>query len=95
MFVQEFNDYFYTRFHQDQKRQEYFWLKQFGKIIIEYETKLRELVEFVLELSNFEKYLCSKFKEGLTLKIRENMFISSSQNYKKNRTTRLESRKVD
>ena len=30
---------------------------------MEYETKLRELAEFVLELTNFEEYLCSKFEK--------------------------------
>ena len=43
---------------------------------------MRELVEFVHELANFEKYLCVKFEEGLTLEIRENMSISGSQSYK-------------
>ena len=35
MFVQEFNEQFYTRFHQDQKRLEFFRLRQFGKIVID------------------------------------------------------------
>ena len=69
MFVQEFNDQFYTRFYRDWKRQEFFRLKQFGKTVTEYETELKELDEFVLELANFEEYLCSKFKEGLILNI--------------------------
>ena len=43
---------------------------------MEYETELRELNEFVLELANFEKYLCSKFEEGLTLEIKEKMPIT-------------------
>ena len=58
IYVQEFNEQFYTRFHRDQKRQKFFRLKQFGKTIIEYETKLRESIEFFLELTNSEKYLC-------------------------------------
>ena len=33
----------------------------------EYEIELRELLEFILELANFEEYLCSKFEEGLPL----------------------------
>ena len=48
-------------------------MRQFGKTIIEYEIELRELVEFVPELFNFEKYLCFKFEEGLTLEIWENI----------------------
>ena len=83
LFVQEFNEQFYTQFHKDQKRQEFFRLKQFGRSIIEYETELRELAEFVLELANFKEYLCSKFEEGLTLEIRKKMSISGSQSYKK------------
>ena len=82
MFVREFNEQFYTRFHRDQKRQEFFRLKQFGKTITKYETELRELAEFVPELASFEEYLCSKFEEGLTLEIREKMSISDGQNYK-------------
>ena len=65
----EFNEQFYTRFHRDKKRQEFFRLRQFGKIFTKYESELKELVEFVLELANFEEYLCSKFKEGLSLEI--------------------------
>ena len=44
---------------------------------------MRELAEFVPELANFEKYLCSKFKKGMNLEIREKMFVFSNQNYKK------------
>ena len=57
-------------------------MRQFGKTIIEYETELRELAEFVLELSNSEEYLCSKFEEGLTLEIRKKMSVSGDQSYK-------------
>ena len=38
-------------------------------MVIEYKTKLRELTEFVLELANFEEYLCFKFEKGLTLEL--------------------------
>ena len=62
LFVQEFNEQFYTRFHKDQKRQEFFRLRQFGKTVAEYESELRELADFVLELANSEEYLCSKFE---------------------------------
>ena len=65
------------------EKQEFFRLRQFGKTATKYETELRELVEFVHELANFEKYLCSKFEERLSLEIRENMSISSNQSYKK------------
>ena len=37
LFVREFNDQYYTRFHWDQKRQEFFRLKQWEKSVIEYE----------------------------------------------------------
>ena len=36
MFVREFNEQFYTQFHRDQKRKEFFRLRQFGKTITEY-----------------------------------------------------------
>ena len=62
LFVQEFNEQFYTRFHRDQKRQEFFRLRQFGKTIAEYESKLRELADFVPEFANSEEYLCLKFE---------------------------------
>ena len=39
------------------------------KTVAEYELELRELADFVPELANSEKYLCSKFEEGLSLKI--------------------------
>ena len=51
--------------------------------MIEYESELRELLEFVPELANSKKYLCSKFEEGLTLEIREKMFINETQSFKK------------
>ena len=43
---------------------------------------MRELAEFVPELANYEEYLCSKFEEGLSLEIREKMYIFCSQSYK-------------
>ena len=43
---------------------------------------MRELAEFVPKLANSEEYLCSKFEEGLSLKIREKMSVSGSQSYK-------------
>ena len=82
IFVREFNEQFYTRFHRDQKRQEFFRLRQFGRTFTEYETKLRELFEFVLELANSKEYLCPKFEESLTLEIREKMSILRGQSYK-------------
>ena len=82
LFVQEFNDQFYTRFHRNQKRQEFFRLRQLGRMVVEYETKLKELAEFVLEVINSEDYLCSKFEEGLNLEVREKMSVSSNQSYK-------------
>ena len=47
-----------------------------------YESELRELADFVPEFANFEKYLCSKFEEGLSLEIREKMSVSGSESYK-------------
>ena len=46
--------------------------------VTKYESELRELCEFVLELANSKEYLCSKFEEGLSLEIREKMSISGS-----------------
>ena len=48
----------------------------------EYETELRELAKFVLEMAGSDDYLCLKFEEGLNLKIREKMSVFGSQNYK-------------
>ena len=75
LFVREFNDQYYTHFHQDQKRQEFFKLRQLGKSVTEYQTELRELAKFVLEVADFKEYLCSKFEKGLNLQIREKMSI--------------------
>ena len=82
LFVCEFNNQYYTCFHRDQKQKKFFKLRQLGKSVTEYETELRELAKFVLEVVGFEEYLCLKFKEGLNLEIREKMFVSSNQNYK-------------
>ena len=60
------------------KKDEFFRLRQFGKRVTEYESNLRELAEFVPEFANFEKYLYSKFKERLSLEIREKISISGS-----------------
>ena len=78
LFNQEFDKQYYTHFHRDQKRQEFFKLKQFGKSVIDYETELRKLVEFVPKLANSKEYLCSKFEEGLSLEIRKKMSIIES-----------------
>ena len=77
-FVLKFNEQYYTHFHWNKKRQEFFKLKQFGRTMTEYETELRELSKFVLELANFEEYLYSKFKEGLSLEIKEKMSITET-----------------
>ena len=47
----------------------FFRLRQLGKTVTEYESELRELVDFVPELANSEEYLCSKFEKGLSLEI--------------------------
>ena len=44
LFVCEFNDQYYTRFHRGQK-QEFFRLRQLGKSVTEYEIELRELAQ--------------------------------------------------
>ena len=75
-FVQEFNEQYYTHFHKDQKKQEFFGLKQFGKSVTKYEIELRELVEFFPKLATSEEYLCSKFEDGLSLEIRKKMSIT-------------------
>ena len=41
----------------------------------EYETKLKELSKFVPKLVNSDEYFCSKFEEGFSLEVRENMSI--------------------
>ncbi|XVF07246.1 hypothetical protein REPUB_Repub06bG0122200 [Reevesia pubescens] len=81
-FIREFNNEYFDWFHRDEKRQEFFRLKQYGKTVTEYETQLRELLEFVPELAVTKEYLCSKFEEGLSLEIREKMPITGSQSYK-------------
>ena len=48
----------------------------------EYETELRELSEFVLEVASFKEYLCSKFEKGLNLEILEKMSVFGNQDYK-------------
>ena len=53
-------------------------MRQLGRTVVEYETELRELAEFVPEVINSEDYLCSKFEEGLNLEVREKMFVSGN-----------------
>ena len=53
------------------------------RTVVEYETELRELAEFVPEVINSEDYRCSKFEEGLNLEVREKMSVSGNQSYKK------------
>ena len=48
----------------------------------EYETELRELSEFVLELVKSEEYLYFKFEKGLSLEIRAKISITETQSYK-------------
>ena len=43
---------------------------------------MRELAEFIPEAANTEEYLCSKFKDGLNLKVQEKMSVSSNHGYK-------------
>ena len=57
-------------------------MRQLGRTVVEYETELRELAEFVPEVINFEDYLCSKFKEGLNLEVREKISVFGNQSYK-------------
>ena len=57
-------------------------MRQFRRIVTEYDPKLRELAECVPKFANSEEYLCSKFEEGLSLEIQVKMPISSSQSYK-------------
>ena len=41
------------------------------------------MAKFVPKLANSKEYLYSKLEKGLTLEIKENMLVSSSQSYKK------------
>ena len=70
-------------FSQGSEKAKVLSTKQFERSVIEYETELKELAEFVPKLANFEEYLCSKFEKGISLEIRENMSVTSSQSYKK------------
>ena len=50
--------------------------------MIEYETKLKNLLKFIPELANSDEYLCFKFEEGLSLEIGKKMSIIGTQSYK-------------
>ena len=62
LFIREFNDQYYTYFHRDQKRQEFFRPRQLGKSMIEYETELRELTDFVPKMAGFEEICVQNLK---------------------------------
>lgn len=81
-FLREFDEEYYTRFHRDQKRQQYMRLIQGSKTVAEYETELKDLANFVPEIVGSEEALCSKFEEGLNLSVREKMAITGTQSFK-------------
>ncbi|KAH7685678.1 Zinc finger CCHC-type protein [Dioscorea alata] len=81
-FLHEFDEEYYTRFHRDQKRQEYMKLVQGNKAVAEYEAELKELANFVPEIVGGEEALCSKFEAGLNLSIRERMAVTGNQSFK-------------
>ncbi|KAH7691842.1 Retroviral ribonuclease H protein [Dioscorea alata] len=80
-FQNEFDEEYYTRFHRDQKRQEFMQLSQGSRSVTEYETELKDLANFVPELVGSEKILCSKFEAGLNLSVRERMAVAGNQSF--------------
>ena len=81
-FLTEFDRKYYSRYYRDQKRREFYNLRQGAKTVTEYETELRELSLFVPEMTHDDEALCAKFEAGLNLSIREKMSIIDSCTYK-------------
>ena len=80
--MKEFDEEYYTYFHQNQKRQEFITLTQGSRSVVEYETELKDLAAFVPELVGTEEMLASKFEGGLNLSIREKMSITGAQSFR-------------
>ena len=79
--LEEYHDKSYTKFYRDQKRKEFFSLRQDTKTVLEYERKLRKLSLFVLELVDNEEYLSFKLQSGLNFDIQEIVSKSNFHTY--------------
>ena len=76
--MKESDEEYYNYFYRNQKKQEFTTLTQGSQSVVEYETELKDLATFVLELVGKEEMLSSKFKGGLNLSIRAKMSITSA-----------------
>lgn len=56
---------------------------QESKSVLEYEIKLKDLVNFISELAGTVELLCSKIEEGLSLSIHEKIAITETQTISK------------
>lgn len=45
---------------------------------MDFETELKDIANFVLELVGYKEVLCSKFEAGLNLNVRETMSITGN-----------------
>ena len=79
--LEEYHDKSYTKFYRDQKRKEFFSLRQDTKTVLEYERKLRKLSLFVPELVDNEEYLSFKLQSGLNFDIQEIVSKSNFHTY--------------
>ena len=72
-FQTAFDTQYYTPYQQDRKRKQFLQTSQRGRLVADYEAEFSELAAFVPELIPSERYLCTRFIEGLDLDIRERL----------------------
>ncbi|EOY08615.1 Gag protease polyprotein [Theobroma cacao] len=81
-FLQEFDDQYYTYFHQKEKKREFLSLKQGSLTIKEYEACFNELMSYVPNLVKTEQDQANYFEEGLQNEIRDRMTVMGKEPYK-------------
>ncbi|EOY26224.1 Gag protease polyprotein [Theobroma cacao] len=81
-FLQEFDDQYYTYFHQKEKKREFLSLQQGNLTIEEYEARFNELMSYVPDLVKSEQDQASYFEEGLRNEIRERMTVTGQEPHK-------------
>ena len=65
-FLVEFDRKYYSRYYRDQKRREFYNLRQGAKTVTEYETELRELSLFVPEMVYEKKHFVLSLRPDST-----------------------------
>ncbi|WRX12108.1 Retrotransposon gag domain - like 10 [Theobroma cacao] len=81
-FLREFDDQYFTYFHQKEKKREFLSLEQGNLTIEEYEARFNELLLYVPNLVKSEQDQASYFEEGLRNEIKEQMTVTGKEPHK-------------